>query len=56
MRQFRRGSEPKRVESSRAGEVDMSRVTYFVLDEGDRMLDDGFGIPPAYPIDNLILI
>merc|ERR1719473_1839022 len=25
------------------GEVKMDRVTYFVLDEGDRMLDDGFG-------------
>jgi len=24
------------------GDIDMSRVTYFVLDEGDRMLDDGF--------------
>lgn len=24
------------------GEISMSRVTYFVLDEGDRMLDDGF--------------
>lgn len=25
------------------GELLMDRVTYFVLDEGDRMLDDGFG-------------
>jgi len=42
------------------GEISMDRVTYFVLDEGDRMLDDGFeeqvkGIASAIRIDRHML-